>query len=263
MKKIIYFVCLGLFMGCNSDNDPPSSVLNEDVLVKRIVHSSEESPNDTTYYNYTGKKITSITYSSSDNTRLFTYTGDLITKIQTYRNFTSALVQDETLTYDSRGRLSVHLQTRDTEPGFLTRTVFTYNSNNTVTSVMTNESAFQPSYINNKRVFRLSNGEVRNVDNISYTHNLPGYSYTQTYQYDSKNNPFRNIIGFEKLNLLNDYILTGNTRNVLSIRFSNETPNPNVPSVVRDNSYNEWDFPVTSVTTWSGVNLSTAQYFYE
>jgi hypothetical protein len=254
MKKLLSLACFIVLSlsSCSSDTDSTSSAVN-DVLVKKMVQSNEETPDYTEYYNYIGKKISNI-----NNRKYFTYTGNLITRIETYNTSTSALELDETLTYDASGRLSAYERAVEGED-IISRITFAY----TPTTIITNRFDISPThtYFEERDVYHLSGGEIQSVVRNMYTDGVADYSYTQAYSYDSKNNPFRNIIGYDKLDLLlNWYFLNGRTRNILSVQF-------NYPDFTSGytwaNSYDSLNFPITSTRLQDGVHPVTTQYYYE
>ena len=126
---------------------------------------------------------------------------------------------------------------------------YTYLSNNNVsekTYELDNNSG-QFEQIGENIIKLNSNNEIVEV---TYNNLVGGQDYIETYVYENRNNPFKNIIGFDKL-----YIFSkeGNNHNVLNISRSNGT-------YYREYfyTYNDLNYPVSRQGTGG-----TLQYFYD
>ena len=84
-----------------------------------------------------------------------------------------------------------------------------------------------------------------------------------SYLYDSKNDPFYSILGFDKLTFYEEGNYYGCPKNVTSFTYSaTNTTNVNVDNVVL--TYNSYDFPMTStVINQTGANVMGYQFFYK
>jgi hypothetical protein len=80
----------------------------------------------------------------------------------------------------------------------------------------------------------------------------------ETYQYDDKNNPFKNMVGFDKIAFANG-TASGINHNMtlLTENFGGSTINTTTTF-----TYNTANYPVTSSEDYDG-EITTSEYFYE
>ncbi|WP_284651288.1 hypothetical protein [Flavobacterium terrisoli] len=246
MKKIIYLVCFAtLFLSSCSSDSSQSTAAEDDVLVKEVWTDNDTNP---IHFNYDGKKFVSTNYDGED--RYYTYTGDLITKIQTYNNGNGlgyGLRVESLFTYDTSGRLTEHVFKSIPDANnidYTITTTFVYNSNNTISVVKTiGYPTLAFSYVPETRLIHLSGTTIISEDTSVY--NTTGgfeYGYTTSYNYDTKNNPFKNVIGYKEIYLAEDYVFCFDHLSYLhNIVASDE--------ITVTYTYNSLNFPVTAATT--------------
>ncbi|MGC4039664.1 MAG: hypothetical protein QM710_02405 [Flavobacterium sp.] len=244
MKKII--LCLGIvaisLTSCSSSDS--SSDGSNDVLVKKIVYTSiTDDYTETVQFTYNGNKIVRGTY--TDGTiDVYTYEGDLITKIETIEN--DEVVYTETFSYDSSGRLTQYIAD---ESGFVEQETFTYNSNGTVTSTIDGGSS---------RTLYIQNDEVIKIVEAGAGGRIYDYAY------DSKNSPFRNVTGYEKIAFVShgDHEFFGRKQNISTIHESTE----DIDYMTNTMTYNSNNYPITANSTaifeFDGTYEATMQYTY-
>ncbi|RTY89996.1 hypothetical protein EKM01_12870 [Flavobacterium sp. RSP46] len=153
------------------------------VFVKTIVQT--HSPNDieTISHIYDGNKIVSRKNDGGFVSN-YSYTGNVITKIEerVNNNFQSS----KEYTYvDGKVATKVWKRNYDGTNSY----TYTYNSNGTVSYKRT-----QPTGMNTG-VLTITNGNIVKNE-VFYNGSL---SNTYTYEYDAKNNPFKNVLGFNLL----------------------------------------------------------------
>ncbi len=188
-----------MFTSCSSDdNDSSSSV----ILPKTVKHTFTSYPEDnyTSTIVYNGNKIVSIT--DDDGSRQdFTYDGDVITKIIGYDIENGKDLKDNEVSYTyENGKLvtSSYAEVFSSEyptGRYKGRNVYTHNSDGTVVKIESysiNTSTGVETKNNYSLVNTFENG---NLVKITSTYQ------TDVFEYDSKNNPTKNILG---LNLLLD-----------------------------------------------------------
>lgn len=205
MKKLLYLfsASLLLFTSCSS-NDNDSSDTETVILPKTIKYTSPISPagNYTFTLVYNGNKIMSM---DNKNTRIeYTYDGNVIIKESGYNyDYVSGNVMgvmkvyETTYTY-ANNKLSTAIISGCYLGGCKSKIVYTYNSDGTVTrdlytiDITTGAETLQSE---RQQIITLVNGNV--VKSVSSY----GSSVTTTdeYIYDSKNSPFKNILGFNLL----------------------------------------------------------------
>ncbi|MFK7059151.1 hypothetical protein V3Q90_03290 [Flavobacterium oreochromis] len=271
MKKfVLFFSTIALvFSSCSKGEDVQAEnpILDTNsILIKKNI---ETVPNtisgnhvSTTNYFYIGNKIdkyisTSVNkMGSSTHTYQYTYSGDLITSIV----HTIASFPDDNdtrlFTYDVNNRLSIYVQKHLLDGiQYARKKVFTYNTDGTVSEKdysgnFTTQNT--PSAVYYK--YYIQNGDVVKKETYSNTDDV--LLNTSTYTYDSKNNPFVNIIGYNKIFLADDDVNKG-IHNMLT----GDTPNSQYLSTF---DYNTNNFPTKeyyrdpSNNTVTGTN----EFFY-
>ena len=260
MKKLILFLsALSLvFVSCSSDADPlpviepvDTTVNTSSVLLKKDIYTYNSVAKETNY-TYTGNKFNKITFYDGDYA-LYTYTGNLITKIQ-YFDIVNTLLTVENLTYDSNGKLITYVEI-DGLDGY--KETYVYNTNGTVSFSSFYGSNVSQTTPENSGVIVLQNGEV-----AKRTENLTGGGVDErTYTYDTKNSPFKNVVGLDKIAIRTSFIDHGSFHNLLTWRFtSTGNPTDGQTSIY---TYNANNFPVTRTESGtSPTDVGTYQYFY-
>lgn len=244
MKKFLcLFGALALLLASCSNDD--SSDSSNSVLLKKVILTNEDG-NVTVNYKYDGNKIVSITDDSGEIGMYYTYTGNLITKVE-FKLADGTIDQVNTFTYTSDGKLSTFLRV---EPNmdWGHREVYTYNTDGTITShTYIGDSKSQTSD-DGLATIKFLDGEV--VEIIAITSNQPNRKYT----YDTKNNPAKNILGFDKISFVD-----GEGIGVLHNEISEITDGKVSSSY--NYTYNADGYPEKSVDKIDGSSY-TSQYFY-
>ncbi len=260
MKKtirIVSCICLLVLNSCSSSDSSSTPTSESDVLVTKIIeHFANDGTTLTTDYTYNGKKVVS-TLDSDGYHESFTYTGDLITSIRWYDD-TDTLITLETFTYNSSNQMTLYvLNDYSTDQG--RKEVFVHNSNNTVSYTVYNGDNSTQTNLLATGTFFVTNGEVTKIETT-----IPApFSSTSTtiYTYDTKNNPFKNTTGYDKMNYVNEEAI-GVTRNILTDHFTNSSGSDNLYTTTF--SYNGLNFPITA-TEIEGTDPTTeitTEFYY-
>lgn len=256
MKKSIFsifaLVLLSLASCSSDDNATTDPATSSDILVKRIINTQEdpEGFNDIITFTYNGNKLQEANYLDGTKEKYY-YTGDLITKVEYI--FEGEVEEQDVFIYDSDGRL-IEYKNEDLIEDFEERSLFAYNSGNTIT-----ETTFVGS-TPYTRTITIENDEI-----VKIVDNAPG-GKTYKYSYDTKNSPFKNVTGYAKIAYAfgGDFELLGKKHNISLIR--NETDSYDYMS--NTIQYNSNDYP-TRVVSQAAFNSATdienltVQYFYE
>ena len=270
MKKLIllFSAVSFIFASCTSDADPlpvvepfDPTVNTSSVLLKKII-DNDGVDIVTTNYNYNGSKLTSITDDTGYREN-YTYTGNLITSTQEIDN--GVVLTNNTFEYNVNGKLTFFKRfDGDTGDEFV-REGYNYNSDGTVTidhydiGVFDNNGA---PYIYKKEKLFFTNNELSKVESTNYSlisgvQTASGTS-TRNFTYDTKNNPFKNVVGFQNL-------FYGESALLHNGRFSNlltENRVGNTGSDVYNFTYNSVNFPATSTYSYNTGGNGSIQYFY-
>lgn len=254
MKKLILlFSAVSLiFSSCSSDADglpvyTPVVDVNT-ILVKKRIYTDTGSPAETFYYSYSGTKIMKIDDDFGHSE--FTYTGDLITMIQHYDE-TNHLVASEHFTYNSSNKLLTNIY-KDFENSLGFKETYIYNSDGTVSvSKYEGSETSQTTYVGYYKMF-ISNNEVVKEENYD---SIGALVKTNTYTYDGKNNPFKNITGWAPLQYSASQ-MSGVFQNVVQ-------NNDDFENFTNTYTYNSNNFPITETEKdASNAVQGKTQYFY-
>jgi len=250
MKKIstILFLLSISLISCSSDN---SESKNNSQLIRKIVSVSNGNSYETTF-SYDGNKLNEVL--NGTNKLEYTYVNNNITSVKRY---SINLLQSETLLeYDSQERVSSELYI-DYLTSTSEKTFYTYNNNNTVSlQKYFGDISSQPNTGSTGTIYNNVNGETYSIENF-YQGNL---SSKIVWTYDNKNNPFKNIIGYNK----QPTILGKFFNNITTENF--DSSNTLTSNSTFNYTYNQNNFPQSCVQDFynNGVLLSTTSinYFY-
>ena len=187
-KNIIAaFLLISTLISCSSDSSSKTETKpTTSILVKQIVKTYSSNEADILTYKYDGNKIVSETFDGGSIT-YYTYTGDVITKIETKvaDNTTSSSID---FIYVN-GKVAKQIIKDNWETDSRT---FTYNANGTVSYVRTRTRGNSTTGL-----LTFENGNLVKNEEFSGGQ-YPGTS-TYIFGYDTKNNPFKNVLGFNLL----------------------------------------------------------------
>ncbi|MBC5834777.1 hypothetical protein G6N05_09930 [Flavobacterium sp. F372] len=253
MKRIIFAlsVLILIFTSCSTSDE---ALVNEPSLpsgfLKQVIESGTGGATST--FTYSGAKLANVV--SGTEKTVYTYTGDLITEIKVYEG--SVLMETIIYQYATNGNLAMSKNTNSS--GNYVKNTFTYNTDGTISYVKVSGNATTTQitpYFTGKVYF--TNGDVTKVY-IDYGPGNQSFNTTETYTYDTNISPFKNVIGFEKINLAEE--LTNNfdfgiNHNILTYKHNVTLLTSNVFA------YNTSNYP-TQLTQTSMGNVSTKQMSY-
>lgn len=202
MKKLLYLFSAALLVltSCSKDDSPIDPVTS--TFVKKMVSIGIDG-NQTSLITYNGNKVVSIVTNNIYKTN-FTYTGDVITKIEELNEKNEV---ESVLEYTYKEGKVVSSTDKEVGEPYNYKTKYTYNSDGTVSyaefSINTTTGAEDDGGNTGKYTFKDGN-LVKRVN--SYY----GSESSVTYEYDAKNNPFKNVLGY---NLLLDNEELGSVNN--------------------------------------------------
>jgi len=191
-KNLFYFLAASfvVFASCSKDDD---SISEEKLLLpKKEIYTNASYPqeNSTVSYVYDGNKIVSLTYDNGDKTN-FTYTGNFITSAvytESYGGRTYSTTT--TFTYENN-RLKSYLEVYS-DSSSSRKKIYTYNENGTISTktVLINPETQEESNYENSLFTLDSKGNIVKAE---------FNGYTNTIEYDTKNSPFKNVLGYSLL----------------------------------------------------------------
>lgn len=263
MKKVLSLFYIAVFVttltSCSNDIDDTVQVK----LVQKIIEVNEDKTSSTLNFTYNGNKISSI--ESEEFIKTFIYTGNLITKIievnkktQTQTtfdyNYTNDLLtkvissDNHTLNYthEADGTITFEKTTTDTNNNtiVLWRGTLSLNTNN----VTENNKTLEPSGTN-----------VLQKEEFNFG-------------YDTRSNPLRNIVGFNKLLDHSNMISKNNVTSILEINSTKYLDSEEEVSsafvIKKQYTYDKQGYPKEALTTKpvfgnDNPNHLKSLYFYE
>jgi hypothetical protein len=208
MKKLLYLFTASLFAlsSCSSDENDNSVDVANGILPKILKYTDIEDPLENAIYlsTYDGNKILSTKQNKGRTD--YTYDGNFIVKKINYGTvgiFGKEVISDVTVYSYLNGKLvetsyAEGYSTDFPDGKYKRRTVFTYNADGTVKrEIYTKNYGIEIEYKSNYvEVLTFANGNlVKTVETNSEINSV----FTSTYEYDNKNNPLKNILGFSLL----------------------------------------------------------------
>ena len=248
MKKILcLFGALTFALtSCSSDDDSSGSPSSDLVLLKKTITTDSDGEKVTVTYKYNGNKIVSITDSQGEFDRYFTYTGDLITKIE-YKLPGGAVDQINTYEYDSNNRLITFIRVEPFDE-WGSKEVYTYNNDGSVSiKSYSGDDKTQTVFDGDGKVI-FTDGEVTKI--------TTNYSPSRSYIYDDKNNPMKNVLGFDKL-AFEDSEASGILHNIVS----EKDLDYDEVTATYVFTYNSAGYPTKSTESEEG-EVATVEFFY-
>jgi hypothetical protein len=250
-RKLLYlFSALLVLTSCSNDETREDSKDNDvvvvkpvsQILLKKTVEKNANGTTRTTIYTYEGNKIVSQVYNNSKEGIYYTYTGDLITKME-FKLADGTVEQVNTYKYDGNKKLIEFFRTQPGQEDWDSTEKYIYNADGTVS--VYDEDGFKNS------TFTFLNGEISEVVSV----NSPNFKYT----HDTKNNPFKNVLGMDKIAFI-DGEGNGILHNIISetSSFGDDNTTTNTTSKI---TYNTDDYPVKSFDNFEDAGTTT-EYFY-
>lgn len=194
MKKAVVLILTLILFSCNSDDSDNSTNVPQLLKMEQLSYDNGVL-DERIVFEYNNQKPTKATFFDANNnltasTNFIYNSNGLLSAIKNYEPNTN-LISEMIITYNSQNKITKTDRVSTLQPNEHTTVDFTYNSNNTITSVYTSGSNTQ------ERIFELnSNGiihkEIFNgnvIISVTYDNLKPitktSYSETYTYSYHS------------------------------------------------------------------------------
>jgi len=239
-------LCLTM-VSCTGNDDETSN--ESGVLLKKTIEVDEDGETLTSLYTYNGNKIVSADFEGDKI--LFTYAGNNISKME-FLDGEGVVEQIDSFTYDANGRVATFVSIEPNDD-YGRKEVYVYDSDGTVAvTYYGGDDISQTTLYGTGRVFYGANNEISKIEEYH-----DGLTDIHNYTYDSKNSPFKNILGFDKLTFINSEA-DGALHNLLTENLATNNFNENI---TYEYTYNSSDYPKTSIEDSDGFIITT-QYFY-
>ena len=195
---------------------------------------------------YNGNKIVSVV--DSDGAKIvYTYAGDLITKEEEFAMGNNIDSKVEYSYDNNQLKTSVSTEISGTET-YKNKKVYTHNSDGTVNyKRYTVNVTTGAETLNSSGKYTFLNGNIVKNEDVA--------GYSSTYEYDMKNNPLRNILGFDKL-LEEEF----SVNNILKRTSTHNGTNPSVSTYEYD--YNTNGYPTEQRSFYNGGIDGVTKFTY-
>lgn len=254
MKKLLFLFSTLTLMLTSCSNDDNSSSQERSILPKTIAYRYPSvflGTNSTSTLTYDGNKILSSI--AEDSKIFFTYDGNTITKQEKFdvdSNGKESKNIELTYSYEN-GKLKTRVTRRSFSTKYpngetIGKTVYTHSSDDLISYI---DYSVNP---DTKIETKISEGSLMYKNgNLIQFKSVRGSAVSAIVQeFDNKNNPLKNILGFDLL--LNETEFSNN--NVLKItRTDSEFPNPTV--YLANYIYNDKNYPI-KYTSFAGDGKS-------
>jgi hypothetical protein len=258
MKKLLYLftAILLVFTSCSKD-DNDSSDSTSSILPKKVTTVYSDGDSDIENMVYNGNKIVSVTEKDGSSAK-YTHTGDLITRVDDFD-------KDGKLKYTTdynyaNGKLNTSVE-KSAKPNeiYYYKTKYVHNADGTVSydnfRGLISTGVEQEYGATGKYTFK--DGNLLKLE-VSYY----GNDYSYVYEYDTKNNPRKNVLGFSLL--LEDEDSSVNNV-VKETSTSGSGANIRTSTTTYTYKYDANNYPTEMVRNYqSGTSVETAttQYIY-
>ena len=196
MKKIIYFLSISflLLQSCSSDSSNDSETSS--VLCKTIKSIKVSGDIYREEYTYNVNKFSQINFYKNDNFEQkinILYEGNLIKEAKSY-NIDNKLEATITYTYNASGNIISKLAIKsDPNANDSSKTIYTYNQDGTITELVYSGNQIIQNRLEVTTTFTLLDNHIIKEEVV----NGSSPARTKTYKYDTKNGPFKNVIGLD------------------------------------------------------------------
>lgn len=267
MKKLLFLFCTVAFVLTSCSNDENSSTedsssQDNSALPKTISYTYPDiflGTNSISTNTYNGNKIVSSIENDSKN--LFTYEGNVIIKQEQFDiDELGKETKDAEVEYKyENGKLKTRIFKEDItakypDGQYIQKDVYTHSSN-------------LISYIS-YRVDKDTKEEVKNSEGtltyndgnlVKEVQKAATSTITRTYEYDTKYNPLKNILGFDLL--LNEISEFGKNNVIKTTRVSSDFPTP--ANFITTYIYNDKGYPIKQTSLSGGGSVEyEVEYTY-
>jgi len=236
--QLSVIILVTLLFSCSKDNvNDSSNPDSSSILVKKITTTSSNNTN-TDVYSYNGNKLTEVHKGNSSEYVKFTYQGDFITRMAFYvannqsGDYTDYFYSNNLLSQSkaySANVLQAKFDYLHNTDGTIEITEITYSNGTT--------------YTDKTKEYFDSSGNLIKKEELRYSP-----PPTTIYGYDNKNNPLKNITGW-------NICFPSNINNKIKVNYSN---------IIETFSYqyNSQGYPVSCNYTSQTSENKTITYFY-
>lgn len=252
--KFIIPILFFLFVSCTDEDDSSFIVNSPPILVKKIItkNFNDNSIINITEFEYSGNKIIKSTDLINENIILYTYSGELISNIK-IKDINNNLKFEYLYSYENN-KLTQSIF-KNIVGNISEKRLYVHNSDSNVSFDYYKGDLVTQNVHYKSGTILVQNGEVVSIDVQNFEDSS---NKTINHIYDNKNNPQKNILGFDKLKVELDRF-GGVYQNVISTQTINNGMNSQSNNSF---TYNTSDYPTESTVYILGTSYYKMEYFY-
>lgn len=253
MKKLISLLCiLTLLFSCTDYDDVSENLSVGPTLPKKVVYKNlDTNVIITAVYEYDGEKL--IASKRDDLEVIYTYTGDLITNTKIYDN-NSVLKYEYSYFYDIAEHI-IESEYKIYHENRAEKRFYTHNGNGTIDFIYYKGDLIVQNTLYKTGTITMESGEIKSQTVQNHVNPSIG---TINYTYDNANNPFKNVTGFNKLQIELDRA-GGINKNIVKQYMDYNNGNLSETNFIF--LYNQDNFPISETINSDNYNYYN-EYFY-
>jgi Family of unknown function (DUF6252) len=167
---------------------------NATVLVKKITVTDADNTVGTIEYFYTEDNKMDYTIDGDGNRTDYIYNGNLLKEENTYLGTSTTLIEKSTYAYNASSKLETYVNI-DLVVDEGTKITYTHNSDGTIDYQEYSGDSSSQDVVGSSGTLSIT----RHIENYTDPFTLESQVYTGEFTYDDKNNPFKNVIGYNKV----------------------------------------------------------------
>ncbi len=214
-----------------------------DVLVKKITETDADGTVYTMEYFYTGNKI-NYSIDENGNRTNFIYDGDLVIREELFEGTT--LVEKTTYEYDASSKLRTYVVVNLVDDSG-TKITYIHNAGTILYQEYNGDSTTQ-----NELGSSGTLSSTTHIENYTDPFTMEMQVFTGTFTFDTKNNYFKNIVGYDKVYFAESDMALNFSNNMLTHTDQIDS-DPAYPIETLTYTYNTNDYP-TEIVHRNGAN---------
>ncbi len=182
---------------------------NATVLVKKITDTDADTTVESMEYFYTDDNKLDYTIDGYGNRTNYTYnSADLLIEEITYVGTSATIIEKSTYAYNASSKLETYVNIYG-DVG--TRITYDHNSDGTIDYQEYSGDSSSQDVLGSNGTLSIT----RHIENYTDPFTLESQVYTGEFTFDSKNNPFKNVIGYDKVYFADSDMALNFANNVL------------------------------------------------
>ena len=167
---------------------------NATILVKKITETDADNTVWATEYFYTDDNKLDYTIDGDGNRTNYIYnSADLLIEEITYLGTSTTVIERSTYAYNASSKLETYVNVDSDDVG--TRITYDHNSDQTISYQEYSGDSSSQDVLGSNGTLSIT----RHIENYTDPFTMESQVFTGEFTFDSKNNPFKNVIGYDKV----------------------------------------------------------------